>query len=195
MLSIALYGCECWSLPEALLERLRVFHAQCLRAMCRVTRMHTWRWHITTHELGQRMGLDSIDVYIARRQLRWLGHVRRMDFERLPRRMLSSWVPEPRPCGAPKMTYGRTIYKALDMFSIAHEAWPQLAADRAAWRTTLRQGFPPRSPSAACGRRRCRRPSRSRGRGAHPPRPPTTPPPTTTRARSTTTTTSSREMS
>ena len=90
------------------------------------------------------MGLESIDVYIARRQLRWLGHVRRMPFERLPRRMLSSWVPEPRPRGAPKMTYGRTIYKALDMFSIAHEAWPLLAADRAAWRTTLRQGFPPK---------------------------------------------------
>ena len=144
MLSIALYGSECWCLPEPLLERLRVFHAQCLRAMCRVTRLHTWRWHITTQELEQRMGLDSIDVCIARRQLRWLGHVSRMDFERLPRRMLSSWVPAPRPRGAPKMTYGRTIYKALDMFSIAHATWPQLAADRAAWRATLRQGFPPK---------------------------------------------------
>ena len=100
----------------------------------RVTHLHTWRWHITTQELEQRMGLDSIDVCIARRQLRWLGHVSRMDFERLPRRMLSSWVPAPRPRGAPKMTYGRTICKALDHFSIAHATWPQLAADRLAWR-------------------------------------------------------------
>ena len=56
---------------------------------------------------------------------------------------MSPWVPAPRPRGAPKMTYGRTIYKALDHFSIAHATWPQLAADRLAWRQTLQQGFPP----------------------------------------------------
>ena len=37
VLSIALYGCECWCLNEQLLDRLRVFHAQCLRAMCAVS--------------------------------------------------------------------------------------------------------------------------------------------------------------
>ena len=66
-----------------------------------------------------------------------------MDFDRLPRRMLSSWVPAPRPHGAPKMRYGRTVFKAIDKFSISHAMWPQLAADRLAWRQTLQQGFPP----------------------------------------------------
>ena len=48
-------------------------------------------------------------VDINRRQLRWVGHVRRMDYDRrLPRRMLSAWVRHPRPQGAPKMTYGRS---------------------------------------------------------------------------------------
>ena len=32
ILSILLYGCECWALTERLLHRLRVFHAQCVRA-------------------------------------------------------------------------------------------------------------------------------------------------------------------
>ena len=58
----------------------------------------------STCELSQRLGLDSIDMYIARRQLRWLGHVARMDYDRLPRRMLSAWVPHRRPIGAPRMT-------------------------------------------------------------------------------------------
>ena len=35
------------------------------------------------------------------------------------------------------MTYGRTINKALDKFSIDRETWPQLAADRGAWSETL----------------------------------------------------------
>jgi hypothetical protein len=35
-------------------------------------------------QLMQELGLDAIDFYVARRQLRWLGHVSRMDWERLP---------------------------------------------------------------------------------------------------------------
>ena len=86
----------------------------------------------------QRLGLDAIDFYMHARQLGWAGHVARMDFERLPRRMLSCWVPHKRPRGAPRMTYGRTIGKALDMFDINPKKWPELAADRAAWRGTVR---------------------------------------------------------
>ena len=70
VLSIALYGSECWCLPEPLLERLRVFHAQCLRAMSRVTRKHTWEHRISSMQLMQELGLDAIDFYVARRQLR-----------------------------------------------------------------------------------------------------------------------------
>ena len=104
ILSILLYGCESWCLTEELLQRLRVFHAQCLRAMSRVTRKHTWEHRISSIQLMQELGLDAIDFYVARRQLRWLGHVSRMDWERLPRRMLSVWVPHARPRGALQLT-------------------------------------------------------------------------------------------
>ena len=143
ILALLLYGAESWSVTEEMRRRLRVFHARCLRAMCRVSRKHTRQHHISTVALEQRLGLDPIDVYLSRRQLRWLGHVRRMDYERLPRRMLSSWVPCPRPCGAPPMTYGRSIGAALDDFCIDRRTWPDLAADRTAWRETLRLGHPP----------------------------------------------------
>ena len=143
ILSILLYGAEGWSLTERHRQQLRVFHAQCLRAMCRITRKHTWDHHISTQELGQRLGIETIDTYITRRQLRWGGHVRRMDYDsRLPRRMLSSWVAHPRPRGAPKMTYGRSFCKALKQFHIDSETWPDLASDRSVWRETLRLGQP-----------------------------------------------------
>ena len=79
VLSITLYGCESWSLTEVLLgpraaaPHARVARARHVRGMCRVTREHMWDHHISTCELSQRLGLDSIDMYIARRQLRWLG--------------------------------------------------------------------------------------------------------------------------
>ena len=59
-----------------------------------------------------RLGLDAIDFYVAQRQLRWLGHVARMDEERLPRRMLSCWLPRKRPAGGQLMTLGRSLAKA-----------------------------------------------------------------------------------
>ena len=41
------------------------------------------------------------------------------------------------------MTYGRSLDKALLEFNIDRRTWPVLAADRAAWRETLRLGHPP----------------------------------------------------
>ena len=149
VLAIGLFGCECWCLTEALWRELRCFHAQCLRAMCRVTRKHTWDHRVSTQELGQRLDLESIDAYVARRQARWLGHVSRMPWERLPRKMLSAWVPSAvRPKGAPRMTYGRSMKKSLTRLGIPFDSWPQLAADRQGWHatTTSRVPVPARAP-------------------------------------------------
>ena len=40
--SMLLYGCECWSLTECLDDRLRLFHAQCVRVMTSVGRKSGW---------------------------------------------------------------------------------------------------------------------------------------------------------
>ena len=137
ILSILLYGSECWCLTEKLFRQLRNFHARCVRAMCRVNRMHTREHHISTADLLNRLGLATIDTFITRNQLRWAGHLRRMDFSRLPRKMLSCWVRAKRPRGAPRFTYGRALYKALQKAEIERRNWTELAADRAKWRELI----------------------------------------------------------
>jgi len=97
ILVILLYGAEHW-LTEKLFNRLRAFHARYLRAMCRVNRLHTH--HISTTDLFDQTGLSPIDSYITHHQLRWFDHVTRTESERLPRKMLTSWVREKRPRGA-----------------------------------------------------------------------------------------------
>ena len=47
---------------------------------------------ITTKTLLDHLELKSLDSYVVIRQLRWAGHVARMGMDRLPRKMLSSWV-------------------------------------------------------------------------------------------------------
>ena len=138
ILSILLYGSESWCLTEALFRQLRNFHARCVRTMCRVTRRHTRSHRISTADLLDRLGLSTIDTYVTRRQLQWAGHVSRMDFVRLPRKMISAWVRSKRPRGAPRFTYGRSLRKALKKARIDTATWATLAQDRGAWKDTIR---------------------------------------------------------
>ena len=65
VVNILLYGAECWCLTEELLDRLRVFHNQCVRAMCGVKLWHQWRHGIRNRELRRRLKMESLDQLVA----------------------------------------------------------------------------------------------------------------------------------
>ena len=70
--------------------------------------------------------------------LRWAGHVARM-----PGCSRAAWVNNNRLVGAPQMTFGRTLNKALvasgppTQFS-GPRGWQEAAQDRASWRAKTR---------------------------------------------------------
>ena len=143
VLSILLYGSESWAITQKDFQKLRVFHASCCRRMCRVSRDSQWRYHTRNSVLRERLGLEEMEVYVYRRQLAWLGDVSRMSWDRTPRQLLSSWVFNDRPVGAPKYTYGKAMFTALSWAGIATDretvstGWPELAQDEAAWAAML----------------------------------------------------------
>ena len=65
----------------------------------------------------------------------WVGHVVRMDKSRLPRRLLTAWVREPRPEFGQEMSYGRSLERWLKLFDLPlrFTEWAPLAQDRAEW--------------------------------------------------------------
>jgi hypothetical protein len=138
-LSILLYGSECWNLRQKEFQRLKVFYNQCVRSMCKVSMRQVFRHRISTKKLLQRLGIRSFEYYYRTRLLRWVGHVARMPMTRTPRMMLTSWVRHKRPVGAPQMTIGRTVKKALAAkgISVDFKEWHTLAQDRAAWRAMI----------------------------------------------------------
>ena len=105
---------------------------------------HVIRHKITTKSLLKRLNIHSFDQYYNSRLLRWAGHVARMPMTRTPRMLLTGWVRNPRPVGAPQMTMGRTIRKALISKGIATDfpTWRKLAQDRATWRARTHPSAP-----------------------------------------------------
>ena len=139
VLSILLYGCETWGLPKQQLNRLQMFHNSCVRAMCRVTMWHVREHRITQVSLERRMQLEPFEYYLARRRLRWAGHVSRMHFSRLPRMFLSSWVDHKRPKQRPQFTYGHGLLRDLRNAGVHLKAWDTLAGDRNLWHAITQQ--------------------------------------------------------
>ena len=101
------------------------------------------------HEsLYVRLGVPCVLRLISNRKLRWAGHVARMDIRsRLPRKLLSSWVP-----GVPR-SRGRAYFYGHDLtrelidigFNLGDGAmqigvsrdWMKTAQDRSAWRAPV----------------------------------------------------------
>ena len=89
--SVLLYGSEAWSLTAAQLQHLEVFHHQRLRMILGVR----WADRISTEQLLAKCKSSRIADMIARRQLRWLGHLGRMAHDRLALQVLHSTMGGP----------------------------------------------------------------------------------------------------
>lgn len=136
VISLLLYGSECWSLTTDLLDKLRSFHHRCVRTMCRITMAHTIRHRIPTRDLLLRLNIKPIEHYFNSRFLRWAGHVARMETHRLPRKLLTGWVEHPRKRGGQELNWGRSLKNALSSKHLPTEffQWSELAKDRTSWR-------------------------------------------------------------
>ncbi len=99
--------------------------------MCRITMSHTIKHRITTKNLFERLCVSSFGSNYNRRLLRWAGHVARMPMDPMPRKLLTGWVEHARSVGCPKMTWIRTLNKALKSNDLLtdFEQWRALAAD------------------------------------------------------------------
>ena len=143
ILNLMFYGSECWTLSSHMLECLRSFHRRCVRTMCGfslnmgvVTYSRSGR--ITSHaEFEKRMYMSDIATLLLRRRIQWAGHVLRMGQERLPRRMITSWIPTTRPKGQPHLTFAQGLVKDL----------AYVGSTQVIWECSLQTGGPGERPS------------------------------------------------
>ena len=91
VLSVLLYGAECWVPLRRHRRRLNSFHNWCIRIFLGVGNWQQWSQRITMAELRRRWGDEDTTVdKVQKRRLEWLGHlaIARMEDHRLPKSVL-----------------------------------------------------------------------------------------------------------
>ena len=138
VLTVLLYGSECWVLLCHQEPKLESFHHRCLRAILGISKNQQWEQRITSQEIRQRWGdTATVTQKVAARRLEWLGHLARMPEHRLPQKCLFGWLPQPRPRGGPRKRWRDVIKADLQEIKVPEAQWYKLArASRQGWRTT-----------------------------------------------------------
>ena len=137
VLSALLYGCETWTMYRRNMHYLERFHMQCLRRILNI------RWSDMTPntEVLRRANINGIEATIMLNQLRWVGHVRRMDSKRIPKQLLYGQLKTgKRNVGKPKLRYQDQLRATLRRCKMDLHTWENVAADRPAWRTLIQTG-------------------------------------------------------
>lgn len=137
VLSILLYASETWTTYTKQERKLNAFHMRCLRTILGVT----WQDKISNEIVLAKTGCCSITAMLKQRRLRWLGHVHRMDTERLPRQvMLSQIANVKRPVGRPILRFKDSCKRDMIGFGIKTEGWEKRADMRPEWRHDIKVG-------------------------------------------------------
>ena len=132
-----LYSCETWTVDSRHLKSLNSFHLKCLRKILKIC----WQDKVPDTEVLHRADMTSIHTLISKNQLRWSGHVVRMDDNRLPKRIFyGELATGKRTTGGQYKRYKDTLKASLKNFNINPDTWENLAAIRTAWRSEIRRG-------------------------------------------------------
>ena len=107
---ILIYGAECWSLKTKTSSRLHAAEMKVLQTIWGVTRSDRLRNGRIRAELSEKPILREIEES----RLRWYGHAKRMDDEKLSKRYFE-WKPQgKKPAGRPRKKWIDGVGEALE---------------------------------------------------------------------------------
>ena len=112
VLTVLLFGSESWAMCKVHFDQLTAFHRRCVRAMAHTSLWKTRIHRVTTTSLLESAGIRPLVQCFDERLQQWAGKLARMPLARMPRRMMTAWVPHRRPRGIAK-TWGQTLIDCL----------------------------------------------------------------------------------
>ena len=130
------YGSESWTPYRRQIKVLDAFHLRKLRSICKIS----WKDKITNQEVLSRCQISGIEAFLLKAQLRWTGHVIRMDNSRLPKVALYGQIANAtRPEGRPLLRYKDKLKSNISSLKLPSTRWESLALQRNEWRALCNQ--------------------------------------------------------
>ena len=106
VLATLLYGSQTWTLYRRNFQDIEKLYFCCLR---RIMKIH-WLERVTNIEVLQRAEITGIQYMLTQQQLKWVGHVGRMNERRFPKLVLyGQLLDAPRKAGGQKLRFKDTL--------------------------------------------------------------------------------------
>ena len=138
ILTTLLYGSESWTLYRTHIKQLDVFHKRCLRSICG----YTLENRVSNADLLDKCKIGGIETFLLQSQLRWAGHVIRMNDDRIPKILMYSQLRDgKRNVGRPWLRYKDKFKTNLKSLNIPLDTFEKIADDRVAWRVTCHRAL------------------------------------------------------
>ena len=130
VMSRLLYAAETWTVSATDLARLEAFHVFCLRRILRIS----WMDKVTNEEVRHWSNQSTLESRLRWKRMKWLGHVERMAWVRLPKMVLwGRLVSGARKPGGQKLRWLDVCTADLKHIK-ADQSWRDLCQDREEWR-------------------------------------------------------------
>jgi len=130
VISVLLYGSECWRMTVHDLKKLQSFHTSCLRKIMHIF----WPKKISNNELFRLAEQEDMGIVLTPRRWTWIGHVLRRESTNISKVALRWTHKGKRKRGRPKSTWRRTAEAELKSLNLNWGQPSRLAMDRQEWR-------------------------------------------------------------
>ena len=131
------YGAEAWTLTKKEEQVLIIFERKIFRRIYgRKNESGEWKSR-TNRELEETIKGENILKWIKGRRVSWLGHLKRMEEDRMPKKIFTREMEGTRRKGRPRKRWKEEVEKDLQVLVVRR--WREFVADRKKWKDIVRQ--------------------------------------------------------
>ena len=134
---VVAYGAEVWTLTKKEEQALLVFGRKIFRRIYS-PKYENGEWKIRTNrELEEISKGENIVKWIKGQRISWLGHLERMEEDRMPKKIFTQELEGTKRRGRPRKGWKDEVERDLHVLGVRR--WRELAMDRDKWRVIVRQ--------------------------------------------------------
>jgi len=132
-----LYASETWTTYQRHVNTLERFHQQCLRQILGIK----WQSHTPDTDVLATSGSTTVAARLMRNQMRWAGHLVRMEDTRIPKQLFFGELRDgSRPQHKPKKRFRDSVNLNLKRMQVPLKNFEAECADRSKWRNSVYVG-------------------------------------------------------